>query len=129
MRGEEAGHLRIEIDERYALAARVLENLANGQPVAAAEDEHVARTGQGGEPRMHERLVIAVLVARTELQVGVEKEPQVVLPCGEHDVLVPRVTRKDDIVGVDVVLGERRYALRLGQSKGEESQHPKARHS
>ena len=51
-----------------------LQHLAHRHAVAAAEDEHASRRAVRGERRMDQRLVIAVLVARVELQVAVEEE-------------------------------------------------------
>ena len=66
--------MRVELDQRDALDARVLEHLAHRHAVAAAEDEDAARRAVRRQRRMDERLVIAVLVARMELQVAVEEE-------------------------------------------------------
>ena len=71
---EEPRHVRVELDQRDALDARVLEHLAHRHAVAAAEHEHALRRAVRGQRRMHQRLVIAVLVARMELQVAVEEE-------------------------------------------------------
>ncbi len=57
---------------------------------------------------MDQRLVIAILVAGTELQVAVQKQADVVLESGQDDVLVARVAREDDLVGIDVVFGGER---------------------
>ena len=54
---------------------------------------------------MNQRFVIAVFVARAELQMAVQEEAKVVLEAREHDMLVARVASKDDFVGVDVVFG------------------------
>ena len=116
-------HLRIEIDERHALDAGIPENLAHGESIASAEHEHPPCTGQRREAGVNERLVIAVLVARAELQVRIEEESQVILPSGEHDVLIARVAREDHVVRVDVVFGERRDGLRLRHTDGENRQH------
>ena len=85
---EEPRHLRIEIDQGHGAHLRVAQHLAQRQPVAAAEDQHARRRRQRREPGVHERLVVAVLVARAELQVAVEEQPQVVLPRRHHDALV-----------------------------------------
>ena len=113
MRREEARHLGIEIDQRHALDLRIAQHLAQRQPVAAAEDEHAARRRQRRQPRVHERLVVAVLVARAELQVRVEEQPQVVLPGGQHDALVGRGPREHHLVGVEVAFAQLEDALAL----------------
>ena len=102
---EELRHLRIEIHQRDLLDRRILQNLAHRQAVAAAEHQHATRSRQRRQSGMHERLVIAILVARAELQVRAEEQPQVVLPLRQHDSLVSRVAREDDFVGVEVVIG------------------------
>jgi hypothetical protein len=68
VRREQARHLRIEIDQRHVLDPRVLQDLAHRQAVAPAEHEHTPRLGLCREPRVHERLVVAVLVLRAELE-------------------------------------------------------------
>ena len=60
---------------------------------------------------MHEGLVIPVLVARTELQMRVQEQPQVVLPRREHDALVRRVLRQDHVVGIERGLAEGERAI------------------
>ena len=51
------------------------EDLAQREAVAAAEDEHALRRRIGRDHRrVDERLVIAVLVGRRELQVAVEEQ-------------------------------------------------------
>ena len=47
MRGEEFGHLGIEIDERDAFDLRIFQDFADGEAVAAAEHQHAARRGNG----------------------------------------------------------------------------------
>ena len=49
--GEQARHLRIEIDQRDALDLRILQDLAHGQTVAAAENQHAAWRGNGRQAR------------------------------------------------------------------------------
>ncbi len=79
MRGEEPGHFGIEIDEGNALDLLVFQNFAESKTVAAAKDEHPARSRNSREAGMHKRLVVAVFVAGAELQVAVEKKTKVVL--------------------------------------------------
>src|SRR5271163_4082031 len=82
MRRKEPGHFWIEIDEGDAFDLWIFENFADGEAITSAEHEDAARHGDRGETRMDERFVIAVFVARTELQVAVEEETQVVLEAG-----------------------------------------------
>src|SRR5580693_4611635 len=52
---------------------------------------------------MDESFVIAVFVARAELEMAVEEEADVVFEAREDEMLVARVAGEDDFVGVDVV--------------------------
>ena len=54
---------------------------------------------------MDESFVVAVFVARAELQMAVEEEAKIVFEASEDEMLVARVAGEDDVVGVDVVLG------------------------
>src|SRR4051812_2205610 len=106
MRREEPSHLRVEVHERDALHGWVLEDLADGQSIASTQHEYSPRPRQCAQARMHQRFVISIFVAGAELQVGVEKEAQVVLPCGQYDVLIPRVAREDHLVRIDALFGK-----------------------
>ena len=53
---------------------RVLQDLAHRQAVAAAEDQDAPAAGAAAHGGVHERLVVAVLVGRGELEVAVEEE-------------------------------------------------------
>jgi hypothetical protein len=66
----------------------------------------ISRAGQGGEARMHQRLVVAVFVARGKLQVVVEVEPGFVAPAGDDDALVGAGFGVDDVLVVEVGLGQ-----------------------
>jgi hypothetical protein len=104
--GEEARHRRVEVDQRHRFDLRVLENLAHGQAVAAAEHQHTPCCRQGRQPRMDQRFVVAVLVARTELQVVVQMQAQVILPAGDDDALIGRALGMHDVVGVELRFGQ-----------------------
>jgi hypothetical protein len=69
---------------------RVLQHFAQREPIAAAEHQHALGAGRRLERRMHQRLVVAVFVARRELQVAVQVEARVVQPAREHDALERR---------------------------------------
>src|SRR5215208_1870656 len=101
MSGEDPGHLRIEVHERDRLDRGMLEQLADGQSVATAEHEDAPGGRTCRETRVHERLVVAVLVPGAELEVRVEPEAKVVLPRRQYDPLVARAAREDHLVGVD----------------------------
>ena len=91
MTREEFCHLGIEIDERDGFDLRVLENFTDGETVTAAEDQDATRRGDAGEAGVYEGFVIAVFVAGTELEVGVEEETEVVFESREDDMLVASV--------------------------------------
>src|ERR1700721_1934146 len=76
---------------------------------------------------MNESFVIAVFVARAELQVAVEKEAEIILEASEDEMLVARVASKDDVVGVDVVFGGGGDAAGGGPADSEAGQENKAR--
>ena len=107
-RREEIGHPRIEIDQLHLLDLRILEDLAHGQPIPATEHQHPPRRRQTGQTRMHQRLVVAVFIVRRKLQVAVQEQAQIVTPARDDDTLVGRALGVNDIVGVDVALGQRR---------------------
>ena len=127
----ELGHARVELDVDDAPHAVVAQQLADRQPVAAAEHEHApVRAGHRG---VHERLVVAVLVARGELQVAVEKQPQVVgLALRQHDLLVLRALDEHDpvveqaLARRDLEVVGRRRRDRQGDQDGERQQQPGA---
>src|SRR4029077_13684022 len=83
----------------------ILQDFANRETVATAKNQDAARSRAGGEARMNERFVVAIFVARTELQMAVKKKSQVILEAREHEMLVMRVASKNNFVGVDIVLG------------------------
>ena len=85
---EQLRHVRVELDQRDLLDARVLEHLAHRHAVAAAEHEHAPRRAVRGQRRVHQRLVVAVLVARVELQVAVEEQAHAGVADGDDDALV-----------------------------------------
>ncbi len=71
---------------------------------------------------MDECFVIAILVARAELQVAVEEEANVVFEAREDEMLVARVAREDDFIGVDVVFGGGGDFFCLGEADAETDQ-------
>ena len=85
---EQVRHAAVEIDQGDAFDVRVLEHFARGHAVAAAQDEHAPGARQGRKGRVYQRLVIAVFVARGELQVAVEEQANVVAPARDDNALV-----------------------------------------
>src|SRR5918911_1743469 len=68
---------------------------------------------------MDERLVVSVLVRRTELQVAVEEELEAGAVARDDDALIRSRARVDDVVGEHAILGERGQAGGLYESGGE----------
>ena len=115
--GKNLGHLGIEIDESDAFDLWILQNFANGKAIAAAENQDPARGRNGGQAGMDKRFMVAVFVARAELQMTVEKEAKVVLEAREHEMLIRSVAGKNNLVGVDIVFGRGGDVLRFGDSR------------
>ena len=109
---EQAGHRRIEIDQGDVAHAGMLQHLARGEAVAAAEDQHLARFGDPAQRGMHQRLVIAIFVARRELEVAVEEQLDVVAAAGEHDPLEGRRLGIEDRLLIGRHLGPALHPLR-----------------
>ena len=86
----------------------VAQHLPQGEPVAAAQHQHPAVGA--GHGRVDQRLVVAVLVDRGELQVAVEEQPHVGPAAdrqrlGDDDVLVVAALGGDDRVVVEGLAG------------------------
>ena len=47
--------------------------------------------------------MVAILIARAELKMRIEKEPEIVLPLSQDNMLIARIARKNDLIGVDIV--------------------------
>src|SRR5215470_9307171 len=75
---------------------------------------------------MDQCFVIAIFIARTELQMAVEEEPNVVFEASKDDVLVTGVAGKNDFIGIDVFLGCRGNVLCLYQPYPQATQHHEA---
>ena len=121
MRSEQPGHVRIQIDQGHRFDRGMAQNLAHRQPVATAEHQHPARPGQRAQPRMHQRFVIAVFIAGAELQVAVEKQPQIILPAGDDDALIGRAQGQNDFIAVEIFLGQGREPVG-GDKTGQQRQ-------
>src|SRR5580692_7926698 len=119
MRREEFRHLGIEIDQGDAFDLGILQDFADGEAVAAAEDQDAPRRGNGRKARMDESFVVTVLVARAELEMAVEKEAKIILEPGEDEMLIASVAGEDDVVGVDVVFGGGSNAAGVGHADSE----------
>src|SRR6266568_1033473 len=104
MRREKLGHLRVEIHQRDAIDLGIFQDFANGEAITAAENQDAARSRNGRKAGMNQSFVVAVFVARAELQVAVEKETQIVLETRENQMLVTRIAGEDDFIGVNIVL-------------------------
>jgi hypothetical protein len=126
LRGEKPRHRGIEIDEGDVLNLRVAEDFPHRQAVAAAEHEHAARVRQSRERGMHERLVVAVFVARAELQIAIQMEPQIVPAACEDDALIRRGFGKNHSVGEGGTFRPGGDALRANEAGDEQRQHGEA---
>src|SRR5882762_1013543 len=78
---------------------------------------------------MDESFVVAVFVAGAELQMAIEKKTQVVLEAREDEMLIMCVPGKDNLVGVDVVLGCGGDLPRCGHSRAQGAQDDETRHA
>ena len=112
---EQPRHARIELDQRHPLDARVLEDLADRHAVAAAEHQHPSRPAGRGERRVNQGLVVAVLVARVELQVAVEEQAHPGMAGGDDDPLVRAGLAEQHLVGVEAVLGPAGHPIGGGE--------------
>src|SRR5579864_5568022 len=76
---------------------------------------------------MDQGFVIAILVPGTELQMAVQKEPDVIFESGEDNMLVTGVAREDDFIGIDVVFGSGGDAFRLEHSDRQKTNNDNAK--
>ena len=107
-----------------ASVVAMLEHLAQREPVAAAEDQDLVRRRLGRlERRMDERLVIAILVGRRELQVAVQEQLEPGAPASHDDPLIRRGLGEHDRVRVHLVLGPGREVVGHRDADGEPEQH------
>ena len=118
--------MRIELDQRHPLDARVLEDLADRHAVAAADHEHAARLSRRRQSRVDQRLVITVFVARMELQVAVEEEPNAGMAGRDDDPLVSAGLAVEHVVRVEAVLGPARHAIGEDEGHGERGDRQRA---
>ena len=81
---------RIQVHQRDGLHLRVAQHLARREPVPAAQDQHPLHRAGAHHGRVHQRLVVAVLVDAGELQVAVEEQREAPLAPREDDPLVRR---------------------------------------
>src|ERR1700683_1698987 len=63
------------------------------------------RAGERGEPRMDQGFMITVFIARAELQMRVQEQPQIVLPLCEYDALIGSIAAENHFVGIQAVVG------------------------
>ena len=128
LRFEEPGDVAVEVHQRDGLHVGIPEDFADRQSIAAPEHEHRTGLGQLGQSRMHQCLVIAVFVARAELQVAVEVQSQVRAVAGEHDALVGRRLGVDDRIGVGRAFRPRHEAFRGDESHQQSPQQEESAH-
>ena len=116
----------VEVDEDNLLDRRVLQDFADGQAVPSAQDEDAPSPRDEAERRVDERLVVAVLVDRGELEVPVEEELEPGAVLRDDDALVGRRPGEDDLVGVLRLLGQVRQPVGRGE-RGDEDERDEAR--
>jgi hypothetical protein len=119
----ETRHLGVDVDQRDVLDRAVEQDLAHREPVSPAEHEHAPRLGPQREGRMHQRLVVAVLVDARELQPAVQVELETGRAARHDDALVGRRLGQDDVVAV-----ERRLAAARDRARGAEQRHERREH-
>src|SRR6185503_11620909 len=78
---------------------------------------------------MDQRLVIAILVSRTELQVPIQKQLKPGAPAGDDDSLIWRVFRVDDLVRKHLVFGQRSDLIGFHQTNQQQRQNDHRLHS
>ena len=96
-----AGSRSTRVDSGHV---RILENLARAQAIPSPDDQHplsIEGHGQGG---MDQGLVVAMLVHGGKLKMAVQKQPQVIAPESQDDLLVCRLLAVDNAVGVEIAL-------------------------
>ncbi len=104
------GQRRVQLDQPDTADARVAQHLAQGEPVAAAEQQHPG-VRSGGHRGVDERLAAPVLVGAADGAAAVQVQPQrcvrgpAVGRAGEHDLLVPGLRGEADLRAVQGVPG------------------------
>ncbi|EAU69403.1 conserved hypothetical protein [Stigmatella aurantiaca DW4/3-1] len=122
------GDGRIQVHQRDGLHLGIAEHLARRQPISAPQDEHPVQRARAHQGRMHQGLVVAVLVDAGELQVAVEKQREAPLAPGDDDALVGRVGGVHHLVRVELVLVEGRQAVSQHQPRDQEEGQPHRLH-
>ncbi len=124
---EEVRHGRVQLDQGDAFNAGVPERLAHRHAVTAAQHRDFLRRAMRAHHRMHERLVVAVLVTLGKLQVAVEKQPVAAAAVRHHDALVGRGGGEDHAVLVEMVFGQRGDLLCAHKAGAQRTHHQQAR--
>ncbi len=96
---------------------RILQDFTDGEAVAAAKNQDAAWGRDGSQAGMDKRFMVAVFIARAELQMTVEKKAEVVLETREDEMLVTGVASKNNLIGVDVVFRGGGNLLRFGKPR------------
>src|SRR5450755_1430447 len=77
---------------------------------------------------MDKRFVVAVFVARAELQMAVQKKTEIVFETRQHKMLIAAVACKDNLIGINVVFGGGGDFFGLGHAHGQSAQDHNAGH-
>ena len=120
---EDLRHGRVQLHQRHGFDRGVLEDLAHGHAVAAAQHRHLLGRAVGGHGGVHQGLVVAVLVGLRKLQVAIEVQPVARAPLRDHDALVGRRSAEDDAVLVELVFGHAGDLLGPRQRGQQDAQH------
>ena len=123
---EQVGHGRVQLHQGDRLHRGVLEHLAHGHAVAAAQHGHALGRAMRGHHGVDQGLVVAVLVALRELQVAVEVQPRALAPLRHHDALVGRAAGEHDAVLVEMVVGQARQMVGAPDARAQQGQHGRA---
>ena len=97
---KEGHQLGVQVHQVHRPHLGVLQHPLHRQPVAASQDQDPPRPGRGRHGRVHQGLVVAVLVHRRELQMTVQKKADIVMPTGKDNLLVARLFAVNDAIGV-----------------------------
>jgi len=119
---EQVGHALIQIDQRHDSTFGYFNISLTAMP-SPRREPYPPGPGQTGETGMDQRLMVAVLVARRELQVAVEPQAQIVLPARDDDALIGSAFGVDHLVAKDAFLDPAGQRVRCLEARHQEHQH------
>ena len=113
-------HRRIDVDEGSRFKRGIFQHFPHGETVAAAKHEHPLRAWTQRIRRMHEGFVVTVFVRGRELEVPVEEQLKPRTVSRDHEALVRRGLRVDDLVRVHLLLAVLHDGVGPGENANEE---------